>query len=135
MSMCEKCVKRDVCCDEGKDEEALVHCASYLEERPHGEWKTAYLDHVSFGVRPKVIYCSECQMVVSHKEDFCEYCGADMRVKNELKRVSKELNSEIEKSKSEIENPCKTCTKYITDMCEQVCEKRYEYVMKGGDEK
>ena len=52
-------------------------------ERPHGEWKTAYLDHVSFGVRPKVIYCSKCQMVVSHKEDFCEYCGSDNRKRGE----------------------------------------------------
>lgn len=51
----------------------------FEDERPHGEWETAYLDHVSFGVRPKVIYCSECQMVVNHKENFCPNCGADMR--------------------------------------------------------
>lgn len=48
-------------------------------ERPHGEWETAYLDHVSFGARPKVIYCSNCNSVVSHKSNFCEECGADMR--------------------------------------------------------
>lgn len=52
-------------------------------ERPHGEWETAYLDHVSFGARPKVIYCSNCNSVVSHKSNFCEECGADMRKEGE----------------------------------------------------
>lgn len=61
------------------------------EQRPHGEWKTAYLDHVSFGIRPKVIYCSECQMVVSHKEDFCEYCGSDNRKREGEKNESDHL--------------------------------------------
>ena len=50
-----------------------------FEPRLHGEWKTTYLDHVSFGERPKVIYCSNCNSVVSHKEDYCEFCGSDNR--------------------------------------------------------
>ena len=61
------------------DPEEIIDLAPTVEERPHGEWKTAYLDHVSFGVRPKVIYCSICNSVVSHKSNFCEECGADMR--------------------------------------------------------
>ena len=56
-----------------------------FEPRIHGEWKTAYLDHVSFGARPKVIYCSNCNSVVSHKANFCEECGADMRKEGDEK--------------------------------------------------
>lgn len=48
--------------------------------------------------------------ITKYYANYCHNCGADMRklqangkqVKNELNRVSKELNSEIEKSKSEI---------------------------------
>lgn len=92
MSMCEKCVKRDVCCDEGKDEEALVHCASYLEER-HGEWEKygdkieAYdiAGHKTWGQKRK---CTNCGFIKTCIEDFgfyliCPNCGADMRGKND----------------------------------------------------
>ena len=45
--------------------------------------------------------CSKCG-AKSENTNFCPNCGASMRVKDELNRVSKELNSEIENSKSEI---------------------------------
>lgn len=86
---------------QGKSEEFLegvlfmfdkIHEAPTIEERPHGEWKADGT-------------CSECGVYSSLNKSvtyFCPNCGADMRVKNELNRVSKELNSKIEKSKSEI---------------------------------
>ena len=76
-----------------------------LKEPKQGEW----ID-ISDGWQEGTFRCSSCQMefvlIEGTPEDneynFCPNCGADMRVKNELNRVSKELNSEIEKSKSEI---------------------------------
>ena len=49
------------------------------KELKSGEWKTVYLDHESFGIRPKGIYCSECQQIATYKPNFCPNCGADMR--------------------------------------------------------
>lgn len=43
-----------------------------------GEWETALLDHEAFGVRPKVLYCSECHTLIAYKTNFCPNCGADM---------------------------------------------------------
>ena len=98
-------------CDKGKSKMFMFPMQLYItaqemaiealkEERPHGEW--AYTTH--FGSRFRI--CSVCK---AEKEDdhasgwnFCQYCGADMRVKDELNRVNKELNSEIVKSKSKI---------------------------------
>ena len=64
-------------------------------ERPHGTWENC-----------GGIFCARCsvckEIAYETAGDFCPNCGADMRVKDELNRVSKELNSEIEKSKSEI---------------------------------
>ena len=70
-------------------------------ERPHGEWN----------VRHDTMYhfeCPFCKYLHQYKDNFCPLCGADMRVKDEL-------NSEIEKSKSE-----KTCLNCGTS--EQECE-------------
>lgn len=70
------------------------------EERQHGVWGKWVISEVR---------CPECLEYFDtdcySKEEMkrCPNCGADMRVKNELKRVSNELNSEIENSKSEIE--------------------------------
>lgn len=47
-------------------------------ERKHGKWKKAYLDHESFGVRPTVVYCSECNLVGYWEPNFCPNCGARM---------------------------------------------------------
>ena len=75
MSICEKCVKRDVCCDEGKDEEALTYCASYLEERPHGEW-------IALDVYEAYHQCSNCGILIDNDfpiwRNFCPNCGARM---------------------------------------------------------
>ena len=48
-------------------------------ERKHGKWRTALLDHESFGVRPKVLYCSECKQAIAFPTNFCPNCGASMR--------------------------------------------------------
>ena len=48
-------------------------------ESKRGKWKTAYLDHESMGVRPKVLYCSECNQCIAYPTNFCPNCGADMR--------------------------------------------------------
>lgn len=76
-------------------------------ERPRGEW----IDR-SDGGRIRYPFweryeCSKCG-AKSENTNFCPNCGADMR-------VSKELNSEIEKSNSE-----KTCLNCGTS--EQECE-------------
>ena len=49
------------------------------EVRGVGEWKTAMLDHESFGVRPKVLYCSECNLCIAYPTKFCPSCGAKMK--------------------------------------------------------
>ena len=69
-----------------------------------------------------IMKCSKCGEEVCCKDNnFCPNCGADMRVKNELNRVSKELNSEIEKSKSEI-CPCIECSKLDnSETCRKGC--------------
>ena len=78
--LCENCIHYGVCVVNSYCHEP---CGYYEEERPHGEWKTACLDHAYFGVRPKVIYCSNCNSVVSHKANFCEECGSDNRKKGD----------------------------------------------------
>ena len=67
-------------------------------ERPHGEWIKFTLEGGFLSSHK----CSKCGFNGNQLWHFCPSCGASMRVKDELNRVSKELNSEIEKSKSEI---------------------------------
>ena len=68
------------------------------EQRPHGEWIKFTLEGGFLSSHK----CSNCGFNGNQLWHFCPSCGASMRVKDELNRVSKELNSEIEKSKSEI---------------------------------
>lgn len=73
------------------------------EERPHGEWilnEDGHYECSRCGIAWKDMPAKDTKPVFKA----CPWCGADMRVKNELNRVSKELNSEIEKSKSETQN-------------------------------
>ena len=76
--------------------------ARFVPDRPHGEW-------IDKGEYAECSICGSCSGTqfdgvepIPLKTNFCPNCGASMRVKDELNRVSKELNSEIEKSKSEI---------------------------------
>lgn len=57
----------------------LERLPSVQPESKRGKWKTAYLDHESMGVRPKVLYCSECNQCIAYPTNFCPNCGADMR--------------------------------------------------------
>ena len=82
-------------CQHSKETEKALEVLQ--EERPHGEWKRG---QGSYGF--PVHECSKCGFHGNQLWHFCPSCGASMRVKYELNRVSKELNSEIEKSKSEI---------------------------------
>lgn len=93
-----------------EDEEQARQMAidAFLEEKPHGEWIDYQDEKYSY-----LANCSKCgYQMDTHEEhgyfNFCPNCGADMR-------VSKELNSEIEKSNSE-----KTCLNCGTS--EQECE-------------
>lgn len=52
---------------------------SVQPERKRGKWETAYLDHVSMGIRPKVLYCSECNQCIAYPTNYCPNCGTDMR--------------------------------------------------------
>lgn len=74
MSICDKCVHREVCCDEGMGEEALKFCAHLLEERPKGKWLSSTDNWYHT--------CSECKREIlkdSANDSFCPNCGADMR--------------------------------------------------------
>ena len=85
-------------------------------ERPHGEWIKFTLEggflsshkcsKCGFNGNQLWHFCPSCGASMRVKDELnrvsCPSCGASMRVKDELNRVSKELNSEIEKSKSEI---------------------------------
>ena len=44
----------------------------------HGKWLTAYGEHISFGVRPHVSFCSQCNEVTAFKYRYCPNCGARM---------------------------------------------------------
>ena len=79
-------------------------------ERPHGEWEKygdkieAYdiAGHKTWGQKRK---CTNCGFVKTYIEDFgfysnCPSCGASMSAND--RQVTGKLNSEIEKSKSEI---------------------------------
>lgn len=71
MTICDNCIHRNVCADEGHYDEALSFCADKIEEKPHGEWIEGTQGH----------YCSECDAVDQFyfEHDFCPKCGADMR--------------------------------------------------------
>lgn len=76
MSICDKCVHREVCCDEGMGEEALNFCAHLLEERPKGKWTYIGISEVT-GL--KICKCSVCNKRTYGSQNFCPNCGADMR--------------------------------------------------------
>ena len=43
-----------------------------------GKWMTSYLDHEMMGVRPKLLYCSECCHCIAYPTNYCPNCGAKM---------------------------------------------------------
>lgn len=82
---CHKCAWADkprTICKRGSDFEdacIAIENAPTIEERKKGKWEMAYLDHVSAGNRPKVLYCSECNQCIAYPTNYCPNCGADMR--------------------------------------------------------
>jgi hypothetical protein len=57
---------------------ALYELPSVTPKRKTGKWEIAYLDHVSIGTRPKVLYCSECNQCIAYPTNYCPNCGAKM---------------------------------------------------------
>ena len=57
----------------------LKDLPSAQPEQKRGKWEMAYLDHVSVGNRPKVLYCSKCNQCIAYPTNYCPNCGADMR--------------------------------------------------------
>ena len=49
---------------------------SVQPERKWGKWETACLDHEAFGVRPKIFYCSSCNLSSAFPTNFCPNCGS-----------------------------------------------------------
>ena len=80
------CIHHDVCRYPLEGRANPDTCWKYEEERQHGEWEQI----LPFSTGK----CSFCGNV-ANITNFCPNCGADMRGKEELNRVSKELNSEI----------------------------------------
>ena len=102
---CENCIHGTVCdySDIQPDEEIV--CSGYEEEeepRTHGEW-------IPVGKNSNAYSCSICHWLKNYTPPFCENCGAKMQAND--RQVTGKLNSEIEKSKSEI-CPCIVCGKY-----------------------
>ena len=115
MTIHENCIHYPICLVND-----YIHnrCGYYFEKPKQGEWVEGSQGY----------YCSLCdeydQFYFEH--DFCPNCGADMRVKNELNRVSKELNSEIEyKAKvKELEDAIAKCEKAEKDFKSRTCKFR-----------
>ena len=60
-------------------ERALSDVIDLSMKQKKGKWKKAYLEHESFGVRPAVVYCSECHLTGYWEPNFCPNCGASMK--------------------------------------------------------
>lgn len=69
MTICDNCIHRDVCTDEGHLEESLTFCADKIEERPQGTWISS-----TDGYR-----CDNCYGKLWYRSNYCPNCGADMR--------------------------------------------------------
>jgi len=70
--------------DTEKDENRFIHLVrdiapSAQPERKMGKWMVSYLEHEAMGIRPKLLYCSECCQCMAYSTNFCPNCGADMR--------------------------------------------------------
>lgn len=48
MTICDNCIHRNVCADEGHYDEALSFCADKIEERPTGECNCSHCDYFKF---------------------------------------------------------------------------------------
>lgn len=74
---CKDCIHRDVCYkrESVPDENYAEKCGDFisdkvLEERPKGEWKITKAGYAK---------CPICKCEREVPENYCGYCGADMR--------------------------------------------------------
>lgn len=75
-----------------------IYEAPTVEERPHGEW---IFKNDNILIPTGYWECSICKKGrLMVEENFCPNCGASMQAND--RQVASKLNSEIEKSKSEI---------------------------------
>lgn len=67
--------------DDSKDTavRVLEQLPSAQPEQKKGKWERVYLDHVAFGERPSIFYCSSCNQCVPFPTNFCPACGSDNR--------------------------------------------------------
>lgn len=96
-------------------------------DRPHGEWIHTEECDEEFQYR-----CSNCNLPIrSNSHHFCPNCGASMSAND--RQVTGKLNSEIEKSKSEI-SPCIECCKIDnSEPCRKGCSEYQKW--KEGEQK
>lgn len=106
--------------------EAYLMACKALEEPKQGEWISLEKTRCKGQLLPfwRTHECSVCSSTGQGDFNFCPNCGADMRVKDELNRVSKELNSETEyKAKvKELENAIAKCEKAEEDFKKRTCK-------------
>ena len=89
MTICDNCIHRNICADEGHYDEALSFCADKVEERPPGEW---IMEENNKDYPDGRATCSCCgyKMDVKRwewlpavrwylKPNYCPECGAEMR--------------------------------------------------------
>lgn len=58
---------------------SIEQLPSAQSEQKKGKWERVYLDHVAFGERPSIFYCSSCNQCVPFPTNFCPACGSDNR--------------------------------------------------------
>lgn len=78
MSICDKCVKRDVCINVIQGLIENDNECSHLVERPRGEWIDEGI--MADGHPHHAFRCSECEShivrIPEETPNFCEYCGS-----------------------------------------------------------
>lgn len=81
MSICDDCVKKDICTEEDMGEEALTFCAYRYEEK---QKKAEWIQERDAVGKPYYI-CSECQHSLHAPREemydrhfYCDVCGSEM---------------------------------------------------------
>ena len=82
MSLCDKCIHRDVCGNEDAREDAVKVCSDFIDksvlsvpEREKGEWEFKDIPNTTING----YWCNKCHIGSDRPHAFCPNCGADMR--------------------------------------------------------